>query len=135
MRGDADDEWNAVVGDLAGDLPGLGLHAGRDLGATLRLDRRAKLTMRSTGREEWFRRLQWAEELTAADRDDRRATGRAILTPLTRSSLATTEDVALIAAMSDLADIDTLEDATTDSIMDAIDFVEDTGTNESEEST
>lgn len=103
--------------------------------ATLRLDRRARLTMRSTGREEWFRRLQWAEELTAADRDDRRATGRAILTQLTRSSLATAEDVALIAAMSELADIDTLEEATTDSIMDAIDFVEDTGNNESEETT
>lgn len=103
--------------------------------ATVRLDRRARLSMRSTGREEWFRRLQWAEELSAADRDDRRATGRAILTQLTRSTLATAEDVALINAMSELADIDTLEATATNSILDAIDFVEDTGRNESEEST
>ncbi len=57
--------------------------------ASRRQDKRAKEAMRSTGREEWFRRLQWAEELAATnDNDGQRATGRAILTELTRSQMA-----------------------------------------------
>lgn len=101
--------------------------------ATLRLDRRARLTMRSTGREEWFRRLQWAEELSAADHDDRRAVGRAILNELAESSLATAEDVRLIRAMSNLTDLAALESGLTGTTVDAVDFVEDTGATDQEE--
>lgn len=101
--------------------------------ATVRLDRRARLTMRSTGREEWFRRLQWAEELSVSERDDRRAIGRAILNELAESSLATAEDVRLIRAMSNLADLAALEAGLTGTTVDDVDFVEDTGTTDPEE--
>ncbi len=56
-------------------------------------------------REEWFRRLQWAEELAATNNDGRRATGRAILTELTGSRMATDEDVRLIRAVTDFSDV------------------------------
>lgn len=113
--------------------------------ATRRQDKRAKEAMRSTGREEWFRRLQWAEELAATnDNDGRRATGRAILTELTGSQMATDEDVRLIRAMTDFSDVvsaaagvaaaDSVEAldpgvTPTSESLETLDDVEDTGTN------
>jgi hypothetical protein len=74
--------------------------------ASRRQDNRSENIIRSTGREEWFRRLQWAEELAATtDNDARRATGRAILNQLAGSHLATDEDVRLIRAMTDFSDV------------------------------
>ncbi len=94
--------------------------------ATWRQNRRA-------GREEWFRRLQWAEQL-AADQDiDRQARGRAAMNALAESRLATPEDLDFIASITDLEDVHALEETLTAETVDAIDFIEDTEDSEPEE--
>lgn len=57
--------------------------------ATWRQNRRAS-------REEWFRRVQWAQTLTSSDDDATEAAGYRILLRLGESDLATPDDVALI---------------------------------------
>ena len=94
--------------------------------ATWRQNRRA-------GREEWFRRLQWAEELASSPDTDRQARGRAAMNALAGSTLATPEDVDLIATITDLEDVHAYEETLTSESVDAIEFVEDTEHSEPEE--
>lgn len=94
--------------------------------ATWRQNRRA-------GREEWFRRLQWAEQLAADPDVDRRARGRAAMNALADSKLATPEDLDFIASITDLDNVHALEETLTAETVDAIDFIEDTEGSEPEE--
>jgi len=88
--------------------------------ATWRQNKRAR-------REEWFRRLQWAEELRSCGDEGRRAVGAAVLESLASSDLATRDDLELVDALGDSSFVDTaLADIPLDSV-DEIDFVEDTG--------
>lgn len=57
--------------------------------ATWRQNRRAS-------REEWFRRVQWAQILTSSHDDATEAAGYRILARLGESDLATADDVSLI---------------------------------------
>lgn len=51
---------------------------------------------RRAGREEWFRRVQWAQGLTATDDDGTRAAGYRMLRQLATSPMATDDDRALL---------------------------------------
>lgn len=51
---------------------------------------------RRAGREEWFRRVQWAQGLTAGDDDGTRAAGYRVLHQLSHSPLATDDDRQLL---------------------------------------
>jgi hypothetical protein len=56
---------------------------------------------KSDGREEWFRRVQWAQELTASDDEQRRAAGYRVLAQLSQSSLASDDDRELLLQLVD----------------------------------
>jgi hypothetical protein len=83
-------------------------------------------------REEWFRRVQWAHELTQSDRDEVQGAGFRLLEHLADSPLAKQEDQELLlqlvqkpelAALAQVDDVD----------VDDIDYVRDTGTDPAEE--
>ncbi len=57
--------------------------------ATWRQNKRAR-------QEEWFRRVQWAEQLTASEDDDRSASGYRALQILSDSELASDDDRRLL---------------------------------------
>ncbi|RIJ77014.1 hypothetical protein D1871_08555 [Nakamurella silvestris] len=92
------------------------------------------LAAEQTGpREEWFRRLQWAEELRSCANEDRKAVGAAVLESLASSNLATPDDLALVAALDDSPVVDTaISDIPVDRV-DEIDFVKDTDPQDQEE--
>lgn len=114
--------WGTLLATMVAALAALG---GTAI-ATWRQNRRA-------GREEWFRRLQWAEELCAASRPHRRAVGRAAMSALTESGLATPEDVTLINRIIDLSDLYAVGDALSADPVDAVEFVMETEIGSSEE--
>jgi hypothetical protein len=76
---------------------------------------------RRAQREEWFRRVQWAEELTASDDERRRTAGYRVLGYLSRSSLATDDRTLLL----ELANPDRLRALTSEyeGSLDGVDFV------------
>ena len=51
---------------------------------------------RRARQEEWFRRVQWAEGLTASDDEQRRIAGYRVLAQLSRSPLAADDDRKLL---------------------------------------
>ena len=51
---------------------------------------------RRARREEWFRRVRWAHELTAGDRERDQAAGYRMLEFLSRSNLAASDDLRLL---------------------------------------
>lgn len=62
---------------------------GGNLIVTWRQNRRA-------GREEWFRRVQWAQQLTVATDEDSKRAGYRVLDQLSRSRLAAEDDLELL---------------------------------------
>jgi hypothetical protein len=77
-------------------------------------------------REEWFRRVQWADSLTASDDPHRRAAGTRLLGVLGRQDLRdndTGADAALIDALNRPAGLDELAAA---AMVDDVEVVEDT---------
>lgn len=48
------------------------------------------------GREEWFRRLQWAQELSVAEDEDTATAGFEVMAELATSKLASTDDLKLL---------------------------------------
>lgn len=80
--------WVVLLGAVVGALIGLG--------GTLLTSTRQNVRAR---REEWFRRVQWAQTLTTGPDDARRAAGLRVLNELARSDLATPDDIALIDAL------------------------------------
>lgn len=80
--------WVLVLTTAIGAAAGIG---GSVLATTLQ--------NKSTGRQEWFRRVQWAETLANAHGDRQQAAGLRILRELATSDLAGTDDVAMIAAL------------------------------------
>jgi len=94
--------------------------------ATWRQNRRA-------GREEWVRRLQWAEELASEADMGRRARGRAAMNALAGSGLATREDSDFIAGMTDLTNLRAIEEALMTEAVDSLDFIEDNDGQQPEE--
>ncbi|MDQ2848916.1 MAG: hypothetical protein M3Y77_21860 [Actinomycetota bacterium] len=80
--------WVLVLTTAIGAAAGIG---GSVLATTLQ--------NKSTGRQEWFRRVQWAETLANARGDRQQAAGLRILRELATSDLAGTDDVAMIAAL------------------------------------
>lgn len=65
----------------------------------------------AAAREEWFRRVQWAAELTLRSDNLARAAGLALLDSLAESKLATDDDLDLIRAINDDAFLDRLSAA------------------------
>lgn len=57
------------------------------------------LQNKSAGRQEWFRRVQWAETLANGRGDRQQAAGLRILSELATSDLAGPDDVAMIGAL------------------------------------
>ncbi len=62
--------------------------------ASWRQNRRAR-------REEWFRRVQWAQQLTASDRERDQETGYRLLASLADSDLAAADDLRLLYNLTD----------------------------------
>jgi len=79
---------------------------------------------RAARRQEWFRRMQWATDLTLADNPRSVAKGRALLAVLARSELATSDDEALLEALNANPVLNELEDKYADEV-DEVDFVTD----------
>lgn len=78
-------------------------------------------------REEWFRRVQWAESLTTSNNPHRRATGSRLLGVLGRQELRTNDagaDAALIDALNQPAGLDEFAAA---AAVDDVEVVVDTG--------
>lgn len=115
--------WVVLVGTALGGL--LGVFG--TIWATAKDNRRAR-------REEWFRRVRWAESLTGTNDPQRRATGFRVLEAVARRDLSSdvAEDRALIDALN--RPLDTFETDFAASV-DEIEFVEDTGSNDQEEPT
>lgn len=55
---------------------------------------------KAAAREEWFRRLQWAAQLSLAGDAPTRTAGLALLDELARSSLATADDLQLLEVLN-----------------------------------
>ncbi len=86
-------------------------------------------------REEWFRRIQWADTLTTSDDPHRRATGTRLLGVLGRKDLRADDagaDAALIDALNRPSGLDEIEAVATGhgQDVDDVEFVEDTGDQE-----
>lgn len=64
---------------------------------------------------------------------DRRARGRAAMNALADSKLASPEDMDFIASITDLNNVHALEESLTGETVDAIEFIEDTGDNHTQE--
>lgn len=80
-------------------------------------------------REEWFRRVQWADALATSEDPHRRAAGLRMLDALARHDLRQDEeaaDAALIDALNQPVSLDELEAAAAGQDVDGIVFVEDT---------
>jgi len=77
---------------------------------------------RAARRQEWFRRMQWATDLTLADNPRSVAKGRALLAVLARSELATADDEALLEALNANPLLNELEQQYADDV-DEVDFV------------
>lgn len=79
---------------------------------------------RRAGREEWFRRVQWAQGLTTSKDDDAtRAAGYRMLDKLSTSPLATTDDQELLLELTRSPDLTAAEIQAQD--VDATAFVRD----------
>ena len=85
------------------------------------------------GREEWFRRVQWAYELTQSDQAQTQDAGFRLLAHLADSPLAKREDLLLLLQLSEDDEVRALEHADRDHL-DDIEFVRDTEDDPSEES-
>jgi len=77
---------------------------------------------RRAGQEEWFRRVQWAEGLTASDDEQRRIAGYRVLAQLSRSSLAADDDRKLLLELASENRVGALTSEYERSV-DGIDFV------------
>jgi hypothetical protein len=58
------------------------------------------INRRATNRAEWFRRVQWAQQLTVSDNDQVQAAGYNALEALAGSTLATRDDLHLLEHLS-----------------------------------
>ena len=76
--------------------------------------------------EEWFRRVQWAEGLTASGDEQRRIAGYRVLAQLSRSSLAADDDRRLLLELASEDRVGALTSEYERSV-DGIDFVGHTG--------
>lgn len=84
------------------------------------------------GREEWFRRVQWAHELTLSEQTSTQDAGYRRLAHLATSPLAKPEDRELLLQLSADDEVRALERDDADDL-DVIDFVRDTDSNDTEE--
>lgn len=76
-----------------------------------------------TRREEWFRRLQWAQGLTTAEHnEDTQAAGYSVLFHLASSELATADDLELLSNLFRTDEI-TQQELAADEIVDETDYV------------
>ena len=94
--------------------------------ATWRQNKRAR-------REEWFRRLQWAEELRSSDDEFRATIGAAVLDSLASSDLASPDDLHLVEALGDSATFEATVEEIAIGCVDETDIVEDTENEHTEE--
>lgn len=85
-----------------------------------------------TRREEWFRRLQWAQGLTNSDDDDIRAAGFDVIDYLGESDLATLDDKLLLFRFSRTDQLDAAA-AESAELVDASEYVLDNEDETSEE--
>lgn len=106
------------------------LTAGAALGGTMVASWRQN---RRAGREEWFRRVQWAQGLTAGADDPTRAAGYRVLRQLASSPLATDDDRALLLELTRNPAVEAQREALEQDVDDTA-FVRDTeGDHRSEE--
>ena len=113
--------WGTLLAALAGGLIAV---AGAILNGSF--DRR-----RARG-EEWFRRLQWAQQLTASGSDADRAAGFRLLRALGESRLASDDDLLLLYVLTDDDDLDAQADLP-EHVVDASVYLVDTGGTQREE--
>lgn len=85
-----------------------------------------KQNSRTSGREEWFRRVQWAQQMTRADDEATKASGYKILSYLSESPLATADDQGLLEQMAADPALRALSGAGPE-VVDEIDYVRDNG--------
>lgn len=89
---------------------------------------------RRAGREEWFRRVQWAENLAATKNDDERAAaGYRVLEALSDSPLATGDDKRFLLQLANAGNDQGIVHS--DDSLDEIEFATDTGEDTSQEAT
>lgn len=113
--------WATLLSALAGGL--IAVAGGTLNGAFDR--RRAR-------REEWFRRLQWAQQLTASTSDADRAAGFRLLRALGETDLASKDDLLLLYVLTNDEDLDA-QDELPDDVVDASRYLVDTGSTQREE--
>jgi hypothetical protein len=77
---------------------------------------------KSSRNAEWFRRVQWAQELTASDDDATRVAGYRVLNYLSESRLADKDDQSLLEQLAKDPDLDQLSTEDTATV-DETDYV------------
>lgn len=86
---------------------------------------------RSNRNAEWFRRVQWAQQLTASEDEDTRVAGYRVLDYLSRSRLAYKDDQSLLEQLAQDRALDLLSTADKTTV-DETDYVLDNDSNEEE---
>ena len=89
---------------------------------------------RASGREEWFRRVEWAQQMTASSDQSVRAAGYQVLDFLSSSELATKDDQGLLELLAQDPDLAALSGSDSGTVAET-DYVVDTGRNSTEEDT
>lgn len=87
---------------------------------------------KSNRNAEWFRRVQWAQELTTADDEDTRVAGYRVLDYLSRSRLADKDDQSLLEQLARDPALDELSAADSETV-DETDYVLDNDGEDREE--
>lgn len=93
------DVWIGVLGALVGAVVGAVVSLVTAWSTARHDDQRARDDDIRTRREEWFRRVQWAESLANDSDEQRWSAGLRILADLTNSDLATPSDVSIVQAL------------------------------------
>lgn len=81
-----------------------------------------RLNRRASGREEWFRRVQWAQQLTSSADEPTKVAGFAVLAQLSRSELATDDDKEMLEQLARDPELEVLGSAPAESV-EATDYV------------
>ena len=113
--------WQTLVSVLAG--------GGLTLVGTVWVSRTSN---RAAGRAEWFRRVEWAQQMTTSSDEFTKAAGYQVLDYLSSSKLATADDQGLLERLAQDPDLAALAGVDPETV-DATDYVVDTEMSTDEE--
>jgi hypothetical protein len=93
-------EWMSVLADAVTVVALIGAFFGWRSFAARRLEAEKAIDEAREERENWWRRVQWAIDLSTSDDHARQQVGFSALTQLARSELTTVEDLELMEALT-----------------------------------